>query len=154
MCGYRSPREEIPTIYDAVLTGAEWRCFKIADAPSQCMVVKAGEKKAKATEYVWTNRVPERAGLYVSLHDYKEKMTLSEYWEKIYEAGRTGMLPPDEMLEYEYTYKKFFKKGLFNTKDTERAIKEVKNRHMKEKLILLTNELAFRNSESMDNVIN
>lgn len=154
MCGYRSPREEIPTIYDAVLTGEEWRCFKIADAPSQCMVVKAGEKKAKATEYVWTNRVPERAGLYVSLHDYKEKMTLSEYWEKIYEAGRTGMLPPDEMLEYEYTYKKFFKKGLFNTKDTERAIKEVKNRHMKEKLILLTNELAFRNSESMDNVIN
>ena len=77
-------------------------------APSQCMVVKAGEKKAKATEYVWTNRVPERAGLYVSLHDYKEKMTLSEYWEKIYEAGRTGMLPPDEMLEYEYTYKKRF----------------------------------------------
>lgn len=153
MCGYRSPREGIPTIYDAVLTGREWHCFKIADAPSQCMVVKAGEKKAKATEYVWTNRVPERAGLYISLHDYKERTTFNEYWGKIYEAGSTGILPPDEMLEYEYAYKMYFKKGLFNTKDIERAIKEGKNRHMKRELALLTDELESCNSESMDNVI-
>ena len=72
---------------------------------------------------------------------------------KIYEAGNTGILPPVEMLEYEYAYKMFFKTGLFNTKDIERAIKEGKNRQMKRELDLLTVELESRNSESTDNVI-
>lgn len=139
MCGYRSPREEIPTIYDAVLTGEEWHCFKIADTPSQCMVVKAGEKKATATEYVWTNRVPEYAGLYISLHDYKEKITFKEYWERIRDAGKNGLLPPDEILEYEYTYRTFCRKGLFDMKDIELAIREAKNKHMKQLVKILIN---------------
>lgn len=97
--------------------------------------------------------MPERAGLYISLHDYKERTTFNEYWVKIYEAGSTGILQPDEMLEYEYAYKMYFKKGLFNIKDIERAIREGKNRHMKRELTLLTDELESCNSESTDNVI-
>lgn len=134
MCGYRSPKEGIPTIYDAILTGEEWRCFKIADTPSQCMVVKAGEKKATATEYVWTNRVPKYAGLYISLQDYKERITLEEYWERIQDAGKNGLLSPDEIIEYEYTYKTSCGKGLFDTKDIESAMRGAKNKDIKLKI--------------------
>lgn len=142
MCGYRSPREGIPTIYDAVLTGEEWHCFKIADTPSNCMVVKAGEKKATATEYVWTNRVPKYAELYISLHDYKEKITFNEYWERIRDAGKNSLLPPDEILEYEYTYGTFCGKGLFDTKDIELAIKKAKNKQMKRNVKVLKNDIS------------
>lgn len=148
MCGYRSPRERIPTIYDAILTGKEWHCFKIADAPSQCMVVKRGEKKAVATEYVWTNRVPESAGLHLSLYDYKEKISFDEYWKRIYEVGSAGLLSPGEMMEYEFAYKSYFKKGLYDAGDIRRVMKEGKNKDMRKKLKMLDDELASDNSES------
>lgn len=128
MCGYRSPREGIPTIYDAILTGEDWHCFKIADTYSQCAFVKTGEKKDRVSEYVWTNRVPEHAGLYISMHDYKEKITYGEYWERIKEAGQDGLLTADEMLEYELAYRQSCNAGLFDPEAVGYALKKTKNR--------------------------
>lgn len=134
MCGYRSPRKGIPTIYDAILTGKEWHCYKLADTYIQCIPVKAGEKKASATEYVWTNRVPEYAGLYISLYDYKEKISFEEYWKQIKEAGESDLLPPNEVLEYEDAYREYCKKRLFNADCIERMMKLTRNSTMKRKL--------------------
>jgi hypothetical protein len=114
MCGYRSPREDIPTIYDAILTGEEWHCFKLADTYCKPKVVKPGEKKDKAFEYVWTNRMPKNAGLYLSMQDYKEKLSFDEYWERIRKAYADGKLEKKEIREYEHAYSSYFEgKKLF-----------------------------------------
>lgn len=108
MCDYRSQYKDIPTIYDAILTGEEWHCFKLADTYKHCEVVEAGGKKRKAQEFVWTNRVPEHAGLYLSLVDYKEKITMDEYWEKIRHACLNKLVPDKHILEYESTYRRLY----------------------------------------------
>ena len=103
LCGYRSPIESVPTIYDAVL-GEDWKCFKIADTykyPTKC---SEGQQKQKAQEYVWTNRVPERAKYYVSMKNYKEKLNLDEYWERIRQLCKEWVIPPEHFKEYQVTY--------------------------------------------------
>ena len=131
MSDYRA-REGIPTIYDAILTGKEWHCYKVADTYKHCIVVENGEHKQKASEYVWTNRVPENAGIYISLHDYKEKITFKEYWDKIIEAAVEGKLVADEILEYEYTFNRLFKgKPLFAERIIEEAVRSGKNKKLR-----------------------
>lgn len=107
MCGYRSNEVSIPTIYDAILTGSEWHCFKIADVKNYCMIVKKGDKRKAVEEYVWTNRVPENAGLYISLHDYKENINMKEYWDRIRYAEKMKKLTRSEISEYAKAYRKF-----------------------------------------------
>lgn len=107
MCGYRCPIEGVPTIYDAIL-GEEWHCYKLADAVKHCMVVGKGEHKAEAGEFIWTNRVPERAKYYVSMKDYKENLTWNEYWERIKEACLRGKIEKKYILEYAETYRRIY----------------------------------------------
>ena len=104
LCGYRPPIEGIPCIYDVFLSGKEWHCFKVKDTVKKSQVVKPGTKKQLAFEYVWTNHVPEKAGYYVDLHDYKEDITMDEYWERILDAYENGLITPKDMLEYYHTY--------------------------------------------------
>ena len=112
MCGYRSNIEGVPTIYDAIL-GDEWMCLKLSDTVKNCMVVKAGEKKQKATEYVWTNRIPpKRAKLSLSMMDYKEKMSEDEYWEKIRKACLEQRVPEKHIAEYCDCYRRLYGKEL------------------------------------------
>jgi hypothetical protein len=85
MCDYRAKQEGVPTIYDAIL-GEDWHCFKLADTYKKCEVLKHGDKRKKAEEFMWTNRVPENAKYYLSMKDYKENITLDEYWYKIRKA--------------------------------------------------------------------
>ena len=134
MSDYRA-REGIPTIYDAIFTGKEWHCYKEADTYKHCIVVENGEHKQRASEYVWTNRVPENAGLYISLHDYKEKITFKDYWDKIIEAAVEGRLVADEILEYEYTYNKLFQgKPLFAERIIEEAVRSGKNKKLRKEV--------------------
>lgn len=112
LCGYRSQYDDVPTVYDALLTGEEWHCFKIADTYKHCEVVKPGEVKKKACEFIWTNRVPKNAGLYISLHDYKEKITIDEYWERIKNSCSNGDVPKNHIVEYESTYEAIYGKKL------------------------------------------
>lgn len=109
--GYRSQYKDVPTIYDAIL-GDEWHCFKLADTYKNCEVMKLGEHKNKAYEFVWTNRVPEHAGLYLSMHDYKENITLDEYWERIKFACNNHLVPDKHTAEYNETYQKLYHKKL------------------------------------------
>ncbi len=105
LCGYRPPIEGVPCIYDAMLSKKEgWHCFKVKDTVKKSEVVKPGTKKQLAFEYVWTNHVPENVGLYVSLYDYKEDITMDEYWERILKAYKNGLITPKDMLEYYHTY--------------------------------------------------
>ena len=114
ICDYRSQHECVPTVYDAIL-GDDWHCYKIADTYKKCQVVQYGQAKRKAQEYVWTNRVPENAGLYLSLVDYKEKITMDEYWEKIREACINRRVKEKHILEYLTTYRKLYNgKSLFD----------------------------------------
>ena len=111
MCDYRSAIPEIPTVYDAYL-GGEWHCFKLQDTYKKCQVVKHGECKQKAQEYVWTNRIPEFAGNYISLTDYKEKIEVDEYWFKIRKACLEKKISNKFIHEYEMTYKHLYGKDL------------------------------------------
>lgn len=113
MCDYRSQYEGVPTIYDAIL-GDDWHCFKLADTYKHCQVVEPGQAKRKAQEFVWTNRVPKNAGMYLSMVDYKEKITMDEYWEKIKEACINRRVPDKHIREYETVYIKLYGKSLFS----------------------------------------
>lgn len=103
LCGYRSGIKGVPTIYDAVL-GDDWKCFKIADTFKKCEKVEKGGVKQKAQEYVWTNRVPEMAKYYISMKDYKENLTLEEYWERIRQLCQEWVIPPEHFREYQQAY--------------------------------------------------
>lgn len=107
MCGYRSQYKDVPTIYDAIL-GDEWHCFKLADTYKHCEVVELGKHKNRAYEFVWTNRVPEHAGLYLSLVDYKEKISIDEYWERVRYACDNHLVPNKHIAEYSRTYSKLY----------------------------------------------
>lgn len=107
MCDYRSQYEGVPTIYDAIL-GDDWHCFKLADTYKHAEVVKRGEHKRHAQEYVWTNRIPEYAELYLSMQDYKEKITIDEYWEKIRYACKNHLIPDKHIAEYCATYESLY----------------------------------------------
>ena len=107
LCGYRSSQKDIPTLYDAMLTGEQWHCYKIADTLKKSEVIKKGEKKQSCTEYVWTNRTPEHAGLHVSLIDYKEKIDIDEYWNRIKAAVNKGKLSERDANEYRDIFLKF-----------------------------------------------
>lgn len=107
MCDYRSQYKDVPTIYDAIL-GDDWHCFKLADTYKHCEVVTYGEHKSKAQEYVWTNRVPQNAGLYLLMDDYKEKITIDEYWEKIRYACENHLVPDKHIAEYCTTYESLY----------------------------------------------
>lgn len=107
MCDYRSQYKDVPTIYDAIL-GDEWHCFKLADTYKHCEVVELGEHKNKAQEFVWTNRVPKHAELYLSMVDYKEKITIDEYWEKIRYACENHLIPDKHIAEYCATYESLY----------------------------------------------
>lgn len=100
---YRCSQDGVPTIYDAIL-GDEWHCYKIGDPYNYCEVVEKGQERKKAAEFIWTNRVPETAGLYCLLEDYKEKLTLDEYWERIRTAGLKMKLEAKHMEEYNRAY--------------------------------------------------
>jgi hypothetical protein len=75
--------------------------------------VKKGEKRKDAEEYIWTNRVPENAGLYISLHDYKENINMKEYWDRIRNAEKMNILTRYEILEYAKAYREFEGGNLF-----------------------------------------
>lgn len=111
LCGYRSTNPEIPTVYDALL-GEHWHCFKLADTFKKCKVVKVGEPKPKAEEYVWTNRVSEGAATYISMVDYKEKINIHEYWQKIRIACKNGLVGKKHKEEYINTYKFMYNRDL------------------------------------------
>lgn len=111
LCGYRSTNPEIPTVYDALL-GDHWHCFKLADTFKKCKVVKVGEPKPKAEEYVWTNRVPEGAATYISMVDYKEKINIKEYWKKIRTACKNNLVGYKHKKEYINTYKFMYNRDL------------------------------------------
>lgn len=127
ICDYRSPIGGIPTIYDAIL-GDDWHCFKIADTYKHCMVVKNGEAKQKAQEFVWTNRVPEHAGLYLSLVDYKEKLTEQEYWNRIRQACLDRKVPGKHILEYVTTYQEMYDADLLESDFINEVKKEMKKK--------------------------
>lgn len=110
--GYRSQYKYIPTIYDAILTGDEWHCFEIKEKANHSQRVKKGKKKQRAREFIWTNRVPDGAELSVSMKDYKEKITLEEYWEKIRKACKEKRLPKAHVREYKEVYLKLYGKEL------------------------------------------
>jgi hypothetical protein len=130
LCGYRCKHEGVPTIYDALLTSDEWHCFKLANGYKKGKVVKKGEPKPKATEYVWTNRVPDRAKYYLSMVDYKEQITMEQYWNRIYTACTDGtILDKKEILEYDGTYERLNGVHLFQ----EEFLKEIKKRKRKKK---------------------
>lgn len=108
MCDYRSQYEGVPTIYDAIFTSEEWHCYKLADTYKHCEVVDLGQPKRKAQEFVWTNRVPKNAELYLSMVDYKEIITMEAYWEKIRFACVNRLVPDAHILEYATTYSKLY----------------------------------------------
>ena len=115
ICDYRSPNENIPTIYDAIFSGDEWHCFKLKDTYKHCKIVEKGKKKDRASEYVWTNRVPNAAKFYISMHDYKEKLTLDEYWQRIKVCGERGGLPSGHLQKYQEAYSEMYNgKKLFS----------------------------------------
>lgn len=107
MCDYRSQYKGVPTIYDAIL-GDDWHCFKLADTYKHAEVVKRGEHKKHAQEYVWTNRIPEYAERYLLLEDYKEKITIDEYWEKIRYSCENQLIPDKHIAEYCATYESLY----------------------------------------------
>lgn len=123
---YRCPQEGVPTIYDTIL-GDDWHCYKIADKYNTCEVIEKGQKRKIASEFIWTNRVPDTAGLYCLLEDYKEKLTLDEYWEKIRLAGLKMKLPYKHMEEYNKTY------SVLNENEKLFSEDEIKNVRVKEK---------------------
>lgn len=107
MCDYRSQYKGVPTIYDAIL-GDEWHCFKLADTYKNCQVVELGQHKSRAQEFVWTNRVPKNAELYMSMKDHKEKITMEEYWDRIRYACENKLIPKKHIAEYKSTYSKLY----------------------------------------------
>ena len=109
LSGYRSQVEGVPTIYDAIL-GDEWRCLKLAETYKHCEIVKQGQKKRKAEEYVWTNRFPKAAENYFLQEDYKERLTMDEYWDRIKKAINSGAISGKEKREYELAYQKMMSK--------------------------------------------
>lgn len=114
---YRCTQEGVPTIYDAIL-GDDWHCYRIGDPYNYCEVVEKGQERKKAAEFIWTNRVPETAGLYCLLEDYKEKLTLDEYWERIRTAGLEIKLEVKHMEEYNRAYSALNKnKELFSKEE-------------------------------------
>lgn len=80
----------------------------MADTYKHAEVVKRGEHKRHAQEYVWTNRIPEYAELYLSMQDYKEKITIDEYWEKIRYACKNHLIPDKHIAEYCATYESLY----------------------------------------------
>lgn len=112
LCGYRA-QDGIPTIYDAIL-GEGWHCLKLADTFKQCEVVGKGEAKHSAQEFVWTNRIPKRAALYLSMKEYKETMSMDEYWERIRDACLKKLVSEKHIREYRWTYFKLYDKGLYD----------------------------------------
>ena len=109
LSGYRSQIDGVPTVYDAYL-GEEWRCFKLAETYNNCAIVRKGQRRKRVQEYVWTNRVPDEAGRYFLMDDYKEKMSVDEYWNRIRIAIRKGVLDQNNALELEYetTYRELY----------------------------------------------
>jgi hypothetical protein len=77
-------------------------------------VVEKGQKKKRASEFVWTNREPTEMAKYrISMVDYKEKITMEEYWQRIYKACTDGtIIDRKEIAEYETTYHKLYGKDL------------------------------------------
>ena len=107
LSGYRAPQDGVPTIYDAVL-GDEWHCYSLGDVKNYAVKSDMGEKKPIVTEYVWTNRIPNRAKYWVSIHDYKEKLTMEDFFSRVQDSM------VDEKMEKRITnlrdirdYKKF-----------------------------------------------
>lgn len=111
LCGYRSEIEGVPTIYDAML-GEGWHCFKLADTYKKCAGVVKNGKKTACTEYVWTNRVPERAKYRISMVDYKENLTMEQYWQSVKKKCIEGVVPKSHIKEYCATYKDVYGKDL------------------------------------------
>lgn len=109
LCGYRPPVEGIPCIYDVILSKQGWHCYKIKETVKKSQVVKPGEKKTGAGEYIWTNLVPKRAGYYMSLKDYKENITWEEYWRKIKQCYKDGLISKKDYGEYCFAYSEFYK---------------------------------------------
>lgn len=103
MCGYRSQIAGVPTIYDVIL-GSKFKCYKIREKPNGAVRVKKGQKKPRCTEYVWTNHTPEYAGMYMSLKDYRESMSVSRYWDIIMEKIRKGVIPEAHIKDYKEAF--------------------------------------------------
>lgn len=112
LSGYRSQDSNIPTIYDALLSGEDWHCFKLCDTYKKCKNAKNGENKERCTEYIWTNRVPAYAELDLSTKNYKEDLSFDDYWRKIAERCKLGKLPKKDIKEYRLTYQQLYGKDL------------------------------------------
>lgn len=112
LSGYRSQQDGVPTIYDAIL-GDEWHCYRISNDYNCCKVVKKGEKRERAQEYIWTNRVPENAGRYCDLTDYKEKLSIDEYWKAIRKAWSEEKLTRKQKDDFDEAYKVLYGVKLF-----------------------------------------
>lgn len=105
LCGYRSPNAEIPTIYDAVL-GDEYRCYMVADTETKCEIITRGSRKKKAKEFIWTNREPSSmAWHYISNKDYRENITLDEYWYRINSLCEDGVIQGKAFMKYLRAYR-------------------------------------------------
>lgn len=113
LSGYRSQDPNIPTIYDALLTGEEWKSFKLCDTYKKCKNSMHGESKERCTEYIWTNRVPTYAELDLSMKNYKEDLSINEYWAKIVELCKLGKVPKKDIKEYRLTYQHLYGKELY-----------------------------------------
>ena len=111
MCGYRSQIAGVPTIYDVIL-GSKFKCYKICEKPNGAVRVKKGQKKPRCTEYVWTNHTPEYAGMYMSLENYRESMSVSKYWNIIMEKIRKGVIPKEHIKDYKTAFATCIELGL------------------------------------------
>lgn len=103
MCGYRSKIKGVPTIYDAIL-GSKFKCYFICEKPNGAVRVKKGQKRPMCKEFVWTNHTPEYAGMYLSLKDYREKISVQKFWNVIMEKIRKGIIPKNQIREYESAF--------------------------------------------------
>ena len=112
LSGYRNPDNTMPTIYDALL-GKDWHCYKIKTAPNNCEVIKKGVKRKYVDEYIWTNRVPENAKFHVSMTDYKENLTIDDYWQKVAKSCKEGRNHDKDSKEYRLTYQQLYGKELY-----------------------------------------
>lgn len=103
MCGYRSKIKGVPTIYDAVL-GRKFKCYLICEKPNGAVRVKKGQKRPMCKEYAWTNHTPKYAGMYISLDDYREDISVSEYWDIIMEKIQKEIIPKNQINEYKSAF--------------------------------------------------
>lgn len=105
--GYRAPQKNVPTIYDVVL-GDDWHCFSIGNVKNNASIIGEGKEKSIVTEYVWTNRVPEKAKYWLSMHDYREKLSMGAFFERVKDAIKDGRISAAKDIKDYEAFKAFY----------------------------------------------